>query len=496
MSEQSLTIAKLMELSGVKFGTSGARGRVTEMTDQVCYAYTCGFLQALQQQQVLANQSAVGIAGDYRPSTQRIMQAVAQAIVDLGYQPRNFGYIPTPALAYYGMQQKIPTLMVTGSHIPDDRNGIKFNTAQGEILKADEEMIRQQVLRHSKSCFDVCGALCQPNSLPAVDPAAEQAYLDRYLGFFPSDALAGFKIGLYGHSSVARQPFEQILTGLGAKVDRLGYSETFIPVDTEAIRPEDVQLARDWASAGQFDALVSADGDGDRPLISDEHGNWLRGDIAGVLCAHYLQATAVVTPVSSSTVLEKSGWFKETRRSRIGSPFVIEQMQQLLAAGSPSVVGYEANGGFLLASSIERDGRLLAALPTRDAVLVVISILLLARSQQMTISQLLTQLPQRFTYSDRIKDFPTTLSQERLAQLTTGGSSAIDAIFASLFGKLAALDLTDGVRMTFENSEIAHLRPSGNAPELRAYTEANTEQRAEEMNRLCLEILASWREQA
>ncbi|MCB0384946.1 MAG: hypothetical protein KDD43_06105, partial [Bdellovibrionales bacterium] len=30
------------------------------------------------------------------------------------------------------------TIMVTGSHIPDDRNGIKFNLSDGEILKHDE----------------------------------------------------------------------------------------------------------------------------------------------------------------------------------------------------------------------------------------------------------------------------------------------------------------------------------------------------------------------
>ena len=43
----SVGIDELMSRSGVRFGTSGARGLVAEMTDEVCYAYTAAFLQAV-----------------------------------------------------------------------------------------------------------------------------------------------------------------------------------------------------------------------------------------------------------------------------------------------------------------------------------------------------------------------------------------------------------------------------------------------------------------
>ena len=145
----------------------------------------------------------------------------------------------------------------------------------------------------------------------------------------------------------------KILSHLGAEVTPLGRSEKFIPVDTEAIRPEDVQLARDWAATGNFDALVSADGDSDRPLVSDEKGNWLRGDIAGILCAKFLVADSISTPVSCNTAVEKCGWFRDIRRTRIGSPFVVASMMEASASGAKRVVGYEANGGFLLNSDIE-----------------------------------------------------------------------------------------------------------------------------------------------
>jgi phosphomannomutase len=372
-----MRIDHLMTESGVKFGTSGARGLAADMTDRVCYAYTAAFLQYLVFQGAIASGADLAMAGDLRPSSPRILAACARSAVDLGFRPRYFGPIPTPALAAYGITHGIPSLMVTGSHIPDDRNGIKFNRPSGEILKADEAGIRAQEVALPSGLFDTGGAFLPgtPSALPGEEPQAYEAYVARYLGFFPRESLAGLRVGVYEHSSVARRAYVDVLQGLGAQVKRLGFSERFVPVDTEAIRPEDVGLARDWAADGSLDALVSADGDGDRPLVADERGEWLRGDIAGILCARALGARGVVTPVSSNTAVERCGAFERVLRTRIGSPFVIEGMQQLSAEGLTPVVGYEANGGFLLDSAIERGGRTLAALPTRDALLVALTIL-------------------------------------------------------------------------------------------------------------------------
>ncbi len=494
-----MQIGDLMVQSGVQFGTSGARGLAVEMTDRVCYAYTLGFLQYVAASGALQPGGEVALAGDYRPSTGRILAACAQAVGDLGYRPRYVGRIPSPAVAAFGMAQGMPSLMVTGSHIPDDRNGIKFNLPTGEIMKEDEAGIRAQVVELPGSLFAADGAWV-PGAVPKLPPedaAGYQAYVARYLDFFPAGCLAGLSIGLYEHSSVARDAFFEVLTGLGAQVDRLGRSEVFIPVDTEAIRPEDVILGRQWAASGQYQALVSTDGDGDRPLVSDERGEWLRGDVTGILCARYLGADGVATPVSCNTALEKSGWFSAIRRTRIGSPYVITSMTALVAEGLTTVVGYEANGGFLTATDLTRGGRRLPALPTRDALLVPIALLLAAREQGITLSALAASLPPRFTASDRLKDFPTALSREHLGALTSGDIQgdlkAAEALFGGRFGPVVAIDNTDGVRITFASGEIAHLRPSGNAPELRAYTEADSLERAWAMNRLCLELLGGWR---
>jgi len=490
-------IDDLMAESGVGFGTSGARGLADRMTDWVCYAYTLGFLSYLEQIEAWSPGSDVGLGGDLRPSTPRIMTACARAVRDKGGRPIGLGFIPSPAVAAYGFERSIPTLMVTGSHIPDDRNGIKFNLPTGEILKPDEAGIRAQSIVRPEGLFDAGGAFIQDQSgvRPASDDSALDAYVERYLDFFPRDCLKGLRIGVYEHSSVAREPYVAVLSGLGAEVTRLGRSEVFVPVDTEAVRPEDQALAREWAASGRFDALVSADGDGDRPLIADERGQWLRGDVAGVLCARRLGIQALATPVSSNTVVERCNAFQAVRRTRIGSPFVIEGMQRLLDEGFESVAGYEANGGFLLASALKNaDGGILRALPTRDAVLVAVAILLDAVERDRPVSALAADLPPRFTHSDRLKNVPTEISRARLAALRTGrlqhDKAAIEAEFGAAFGPVATLDDTDGLRITFDSGEILHLRPSGNAPELRAYAEADSAERAEAMTRIALDTLA------
>jgi phosphomannomutase len=296
---------------------------------------------------------------------------------------------------------------------------------------------------------------------------------------------------------VGRDIFADILAALGAEVIKLGYSDNFVPVDTEAIRPQDVQLAREWSAQYAMDALVSADGDADRPLVGDEHGEWLRGDVACIFCARLLGAHVVATPVSSNTAVERSGYFKKVLRTRIGSPYVVAAMQQALADGDTLVVGYEANGGFLTASDITVDGKTLKALPTRDAILVPLAILALAAQQAKTLSQLVATLPQRFTASNRVERFPTDLSRAKLAHLHSGDftrdKAAIEAVFGADFGRVASLDSTDGLRITFSSGEIVHLRPSGNAPEFRCYNEADSAARAQQMNDICMHTLETWR---
>jgi phosphomannomutase len=115
-----------------------------------------------------------------------------------------------------------------------------------------------------------------------------------------------------------------------------------------------------------------------------------------------------------------------------------------------------------------------------------------ARQQGCPVSGLVAALPGRYTASDRLKNFPTEISRQKIAELAAS-DEAIATMFGPLCGTVQAVDQTDGLRINFENNEIIHLRPSGNAPELRCYNEAASPDRAQALNRACLTQLETWR---
>ena len=469
-------IQTLMTHSGVSFGTSGVRGLASNMTDELCYAYSKAFLQA-----VISIKGRVVLGHDLRPSSPSMAAACAAAMQNMGYTVIYAGALPTPALAYCAAQLNAPCLVVTGSHIPFDRNGLKFYRASGEISKADEAAM-------SGAVVDVPAKII-PFMLGTPDVRAREVYVQRYINFFGNQALAGMKIAIYEHSSVARDVLREILQGLGAEVLSLGRTDTFVPIDTEAVRSEDVAQGKLWAKLHQVDAMLSTDGDADRPLIGDENGHWLRGDIVGMLCAQYLLANIIITPVSSNTAVELCGKFSHVIRTRIGSPYVIAEMEIAAKQAGAIVVGYEANGGVLLGSDVVRDGRTLSALPTRDAVLPMLTLLCMARDQAEPLSTLSKTLPTRYTASDKLENFATKLSLQLLAAFSQNLTKTAK-VLAPDSGDVVDINVVDGLRLRFMNGDIVHLRPSGNAPELRCYAEANTELRAAQLCTDCLQRLS------
>ena len=458
-------------MSSLKFGTSGLRGLVTDMSPEVCARYVHAFLRHLDAGGTVMPSRRVLVGRDLRESSPAIAAACLWAVEAAGYEAIDCGELPTPALALEAMRIAAAAIMVTGSHIPADRNGLKFYRPDGEIAKADEAGILDQF--HRRQNGDV--ASCPVKAKPISELALEN-YRRRYVALADAFALHGMRVGVYQHSSVARDLIAQVLAELGAEPVPLGRSEAFVPIDTEALRQEDVELACRWAREGRLDAIVSTDGDADRPLVADERGDFLRGDVVGILTAVFLGVETVVTPVTSSTAVEGSARFRNTVRTRVGSPYVIEAMVAQAAKGTGVIVGFEANGGVLLGSDIRREDMELAALPTRDALLPILSVLALARRGGNSVSELVAGLPARFTASGRIENVASETSASFLAALCEG-----PRISAFLEGRdeVVEIDRTDGVRLLLATGDTLHFRGSGNAPELRCYAESATPALAE-----------------
>ena len=531
----------------LKFGTSGLRDKTSAMTDIECYINTKGFIRFLKERgEIEKNLKYIALGGDLRSSTPRIMSAVAQAIEDSDCKVLFCGNVPSPALVYYAMDKKAPSIMITGSHIPDDRNGIKFTKKAGEVLKTDEidilknvESTREEEYAKSqqKFLFDENGMFKAGRSLPEAEFEADaiSMYIHRYLDVFNDKPLLGKKIVLYQHSAVGRDIVQRIFEGIGANVVIIGRSSKFIPVDTEKVTNDTLALLQDVSKKHKPFAIISTDGDSDRPLLADENGQFVPGDKLGALVSIFLSPDFVAIPISANDAvvssLEQKGI--EVRQTKIGSPYVVDAMYDKLKKDpNAKVVSWESNGGFLLGSDWTIYGNSLRALPTRDAVLPLISVLLLALEGNETISRLITlKLPGRYTNADVIdnktpdcevytakmgKTIIEMLSPEntdiKQVDFTEKGLRTNDAepdpgITGKLvcikeklrsyftkergFKEIVSVNFLDGIRIVFSNNDVVHLRPSGNAPEFRMYATADTQEKANEIVEQRIEIISS-----
>ena len=526
------------------FGTSGLRGLVADITDLEAYINVKGGLRYLEQAGDVARGAKIVLGGDLRPSTPRIMQAAGRAITDAGFVVENAGMLPTPALMLHSLATRSAGVMVTGSHIPFDRNGIKINKSVGEVLKSDEagitgevERIRAEEYARSadEAAFDGHGMLKAPPPLPQVTDAATERYVRRFVDSFGKATLHGLTVLVYEHSAVGRDLVGRILREIGAEVVPAGRAETFIPIDTENVTDEllarlEGLLATAEAAGSSPHVIVSTDGDSDRPLVAavrpkgeSPRVQFLPGDLLGLMAADFLGADAVAVPISSNDAIERRLQQASTRlvKTKIGSPYVVAALADLISERKyRCVVGWEANGGLLVGSEVAVGGAPLVPLPTRDSMLPILANLVAAARAKSSLTALWEKLPARYGRSGLKDQVPVVVSRAILKELVPPGSvmevtfergevhgpvditlsesdkvawqqtaRSVAAYFTKGlgFGDVVRINILDGVRISFSNGDVAHLRPSGNAPQLRIYANADSERRATEIVELGLE---------
>jgi phosphomannomutase len=545
----------------LKFGTSGRRGEVIHLTQLEVYINALAELEYLQSIPIDAGGIHKGdvfyYARDLRPSSCQFVasqggrgemaQAIERAIYDAGMQPVNLGCIPTPALTFHALSQGKGSIMVTGSHIPFDRNGYKTNSAKGELMKTDEAPINQRVASVRQrlyndplavSLFDTSGMFkAGHRELLPENGSARTSYWNRYAEFFAGRSLQGMRLLVYQHSAVGRDLLLELLAHFGAQVIPAGRSDTFVPIDTENIDAEQLSLIQTLVEEsashhGRIDAVVSTDGDSDRPLLlgvdtppgQPGRARFMGGDLLGMIVAECLGADAVVVPISCNDAVDRMPALegKVEPKTRIGSPFVIAGMEKARLRGRHKICGWEANGGFLTGSDFELEGRHLRALPTRDAMLPILSVLFAAHDRGLPLSAMLDRLPKRFSRAALLRQFPratglkliaqyappqprvkeVVFSQERIfacdedqqelilpepeIQVLWSHRNQLSTVFNSPrgFNEIAKINYIDGLRLFFKGGDVAHVRPSGNADELRIYAVADSQERADEIARL------------
>lgn len=415
------------------FSTSGIRGDAQTLftTD---FSVKIGVVLAT----LLKNRGKTGVVAlgsDPRFSSPKIKSEIIRGISLGGFEILDQGTVPSPSLCLLSQSPRVAaSAMVTGSHISENLNGVKFFFEGVEFLSNEE--------REFTGLFDSSTSSSIPES-PEIqlsfDTRAGDLYQEKLVSLASKD-LPLLKIAVDCSNGTQSEIMPQVLTRLGFQVITRNCNPQgpFIALDTE-VDSALFEFQR-FIKTEKVDLGVAFDPDGDRAIFVDHEGNGIPGDHVGALLAASHDSPSVVTPVTTSQLIDTIG--KEIYRTPVGSPSVIGKMQQ-----TGSTFGFEGSGG-----CISRDVNF-----TRDGGITTILLLNLIASRDVSLKTLVSSLPE---FHIRKTKFicPGNLNQtiiEKAKQAFTG-----------------RLDETDGLKIWTGAHNWVLFRPSGNAPEFRVFAES------------------------
>src|SRR5262245_38967927 len=288
------------------FGTDGVRGiggedLTPELVEEIGKAAT-----------LWAGGGDVFVGRDTRGSGPELEAAVARGIASVGGTAVLAGVLPTPAVALLAEGLGV---VVSASHNPPEYNGVKLFCEGGKLVDEQEAEI--------EALFDAVGP--GGGSTEQVDDAAER-YLEHVLEHFGSD-LTGLRIGVDcangAYAEIAPRAFEQ----LGAEVHAIGVEPNGSNINV-GCGATDLTRLRQLVTSRSLDLGVAFDGDGDRVLAVDEHGDAVDGDqIIAVLALHLgveLVAVTVMTNLGFHRLMAERGVRVVT--TPVGDRYVLEAL--------------------------------------------------------------------------------------------------------------------------------------------------------------------------
>lgn len=423
------------------FGTGGIRGDAERLfTNQFCFDIGRSFIRFLSQKEIKNKIIAFGM--DSRPSSVRIKKAVMSGI-NSDWQVSDEGIIPTPALNYFTQKKNCAGIMVTGSHIDIELNGLKFFVNEKEISKSDEKIIEQTYSEEKEKI---------PYKLKTVDfqinSEAQKLYVKMLVNL--TKANSQVKVVIDAGNGTQSKTVPDALENLGAKVARINcdLSKPMLARDTET---EDAfpklknAVVREKANFG-----IGYDADGDRAIFVDENGFALNGEVSCSIIAKHSKELTIVTPINTSSVVEHLG--KKVIRTKVGASYVVEAMKK-----HGSKIGFESNGGYI-------SGEIFYS---RDGGTATIKMLNLLSETGKKLNELVDKLPKYYTIKDKT-DCPREINLLILAEVR------------KKYTKQKIEDL-DGLKVWVDSNSWVLFRPSGNAPEFRVFAEAKTDTKAKKL---------------
>jgi len=455
----------IKSISGIRGTIGGAVEENLTPIDAVKFAAAYGTW--IKQQRNKENYRVV-VGRDARISGEMIQSLVMNTLVGLGIHVIDLGLSTTPTVEVaVPMEHADGGIILTASHNPKQWNALKLLNHKGEFLNGAE----------GKKILDIAASddmiFAEVDNLGKI--TKNEAYIDMHI----DEVL---KLPLVNKKAIEAANFKVVVDGVNSTggiaipllLDRLGVHPVKLYCDPTGHFPHNPEPLKehlgDLAEAvvkHNADLGIVVDPDVDRLAFMDEKGDMFGEEYTLVACADYVLSKNPGNTVSnmSSTralrdVTEKHGGMYEA--SAVGEVNVVELMKK-----NNVVIGGEGNGGIIYPELHYG----------RDALVGVALFLSLLAERKMKVSEL------RATY-------PNYFMSKKKIQLTP--ELDVDAILSTMESNYSHENLTtiDGVKIDFANSWV-HLRKSNTEPIIRIYTEAPSQDAADDLaDRFISEIKA------
>ena len=453
----------IKSISGIRGTIGGVVGNNLTPIDAVKFASAYG---AWIKEQRTKKSYRVVIGRDARISGEMIQNLVMNTLIGMGIDVIDLDLSTTPTVEIaVPLEHADGGIILTASHNPKQWNALKLLDQKGEFLNSI----------HCQRVLDIA----ESNSIEfaSVDDLGvitkNHAYFDIHidtvldLEYVNTKAISAckFKVVIDAVNSTGGIAIPLLLERLGVEPIKLHCEPNgHFPHNPEPLKKHLTDLSEKVVASGA-DFGIAVDPDVDRLAFMDENGVMFGEEYTLVACADHILSHNPGNTVSnlSSTralrdVTQKYGGTYTA--SAVGEVNVVNAMKS-----SNAIIGGEGNGGIIYPKSHYG----------RDALVGVALFLSLLAERKIAVSTLRASYPSYFMSKKKIDLIPTT---------------DVDKILAAIKVKYDQEEIStiDGVKIDFLNKWV-HLRKSNTEPIIRIYTEAPTQEAADNLaNKIINEI--------
>lgn len=315
------------------FGTDGIRGvaNIEPMTIETTLKVARAAAHIFKRDNNRRHRIVIG--KDTRLSGYMLETAICAGTCSMGVDVLLLGPFPTPGIAFITSNMRADAgVVISASHNPFQDNGIKFFAPSGyklpdEVEKEIERLIFSNEIDSIRPTAEEVGKAYK------VDDAAGR-YIVHLKNSVPKEIdFEGLKIVLDCANGAAYKVAPRVLTEMGADVITMGVKPDGENINKNcgSLYPEGLSQA---VRENEAHIGVALDGDADRAIFADEHGNIVDGDKIMALCALDMQKegrlkknTLVATVMSNMglDIAMKNAGIK-VLKTAVGDRYVVEEM--------------------------------------------------------------------------------------------------------------------------------------------------------------------------